>query len=154
MQTGWNSEDWIRPTQDMHKWQAFVKMCNELSVQGISWLAEELLASQDRLCSMDTVCGFSEDTGKPSSRFHRSKSFYPDEYLPCKTLYYFFQPTNKADYVNLTGGGIFNIQTNVEIFYYKRFQHCLMHGVTMKFIQTNVCAKSLIHISNHFPVLC
>ena len=74
------------------------KMDNELSVQGISWLAEELLASQDRLCSIDIVCGFSDDTDKLSSKFQISKSFYPDEYLPCKTLYYLFQPTNKVMY--------------------------------------------------------
>jgi len=53
---------------------------------------------------MDKVCGFSEDIDKPSFRFHRSKSFYSDEYLPRKTLHYFFQPTNKADYAHLTGG--------------------------------------------------
>jgi hypothetical protein len=70
---------------------------------------------------MDKVFGFSEDTDKPSSRFHSSKSFYPDEYLLCKTLYYFFQHTNKADYVHLTGGG--------------------GGGGTTSNIQTNVCAK-------------
>jgi hypothetical protein len=41
--------DWVNVNQDRDKWQAvyFHK------VQGISWLAEVLLASEGRLCTME-----------------------------------------------------------------------------------------------------
>jgi hypothetical protein len=51
--------DWIHAAQDKDRWRPIVNTVMNLGVlkiQGISWLAKELLASQEGLNSTDLVC--------------------------------------------------------------------------------------------------
>ena len=53
-ETGWGKEDWIARATDSDMWLALVNALLNLRVlqmRGISWVAEELLASQERLCT-------------------------------------------------------------------------------------------------------
>jgi len=45
---GWESVDWIQLTHYMGQWLAF----GFYKRQGVSWLAEQLLVSQEGLCTM------------------------------------------------------------------------------------------------------
>ena len=58
MEVGWGGMDWIALAQDRDGWQELVKAVMNLQVQqnvGISLLDEDLLASQEGLCSMQLV---------------------------------------------------------------------------------------------------
>jgi hypothetical protein len=50
--------NWINVTQDRDRWQALVKIEMKLQfqkMQGISWLADDLFASEEGLWSMEFV---------------------------------------------------------------------------------------------------
>jgi len=54
----WRGMDWIDLVQDRKRWWAFESAVMTFGVNtmlGISWLTEELLASQGH-CSMELVC--------------------------------------------------------------------------------------------------
>jgi hypothetical protein len=54
-QVGWGGMDWIDMAQDRDRWWAVVSAVMNLQTRGISWQAEDLLASQEELCSMELV---------------------------------------------------------------------------------------------------
>jgi len=49
--------DWIFPAYDRDQWQAVNTVMNlgSNNRQGISWLAEELSASEEELCCMEII---------------------------------------------------------------------------------------------------
>ena len=54
----WEDMGWINLAQDRVKWQAVVNVVMKFQVHimlGISWLAKELLASPEGLCSILSV---------------------------------------------------------------------------------------------------
>jgi hypothetical protein len=54
--------DWIHLAQDRGKWRAVAENSCSIKMRGISRLAENMLASQEGLCSMELVSRFICDT--------------------------------------------------------------------------------------------
>jgi hypothetical protein len=57
---GWRGMEWIDMAQDRYSWRAVVYAVMSFrlhKMRGISWLAEELLASQSWLCCLELCHG-------------------------------------------------------------------------------------------------
>ena len=68
MEVRWGGMDWIALAQNRDRWQELVIAVKNLRVPqntGISLLDEDLLASQEGLCSMELVARPSRAKGNP-----------------------------------------------------------------------------------------
>jgi hypothetical protein len=57
-QVGWGGMDWVTLAEDWNRWRAVAYAVMNLGfnkMRAISWLAEDLLASQEGLCSTQSV---------------------------------------------------------------------------------------------------